>query len=194
MHKGVICMVKSDVSGVIVNTDYLAKMFGVTRRYVNQLAKEGVLERRAPGRWPLETNVIKYIEFLRSGKSDPEGQESKSIYWEERAKHEAAKREMAELNLAKLKNQMHDAADVEMVMTNMLTVFRNRILGIPQKLAPKLISMNNLAEISSIIETELMEALSELKDYDPTLFMVEDGGDEQDDDSDENGEAVQQDS
>jgi len=186
--------VKTDVSSVIVNTDCLAKVFGVTSRYVNQLAKEGVLERRAPGRWPLETNVIKYIEFLRSGKSDPEGQESKSIYWEERAKHEAAKREMAELNLAKLKNQMHDAADVEMVMTNMLTVFRNRILGIPQKLAPKLISMNNLAEISSIIETELMEALSELKDYDPTPFMVEDGGNEQDDDSDENGEAVQQDS
>lgn len=186
--------VKTDVSGIIVNTDALAKLFGVTRRYINQLAKEGVLERRAPGRWQLETNVIKYIEFLRSGKSDPEGQESKSIYWEERAKHEAAKREMAELKLAKLKNQMHDAADVEMVMTNMLTVFRNRILGIPQKLAPKLISMNNLAEISNIIETELMETLLELKDYDPALFVVEDGGDEQDDDADENGEAVQQDS
>lgn len=187
-------VVKTDISGEIVNTNVLAKSFGVTCRYVNQLAKEGVLERRAPGRWPLEVNVNKYIEFLRTGKSDPEGQESKSIYWEERAKHEAAKREMAELKLAKLKNQMHDAADVEMVMTNMLTVFRNRILGIPQKLAPKLISMNNLAEISNIIETELLETLLELKDYDPALFVVEDGGDEQDDDADENGEAVQQDS
>jgi len=184
-------MVKSsDVSGVIVNTDYLAKMFGVTCRYVNQLAKEGVLERRAPGRWPLEQNVNRYIEFLRSGKKDPEEQESKSIYWEEKAKHEAAKREMAELKLSKLKNQMHDAADVEMIMTNMLTIFRNRILGIPQKLAPKLISLNNLAEISSIIEDEILEALTELKDYDPALFAVEDDGDEQDDDSDEDSETV----
>jgi len=182
--------VKTDVSGIIVNTDVLAKLFGVTRRYINQLAKEGVLERRAPGRWPLEPNISKYIEFLRTGKTDKEGQEAKSIYWEERAKHEAAKREMAELKLSKLKNQMHDAADVEMIMTNMLTIFRNRILGIPQKLAPKLISLNNLAEISSIIEDEILEALTELKDYDPSLFAVEDDGDEQDDGSDEDSETV----
>lgn len=179
-------MVKSDVSGVIVNTDYLAKIFGVTSRYVNHLAKEGVLERRAPGRWPLETNVIKYIEFLRSGKSDPEGQESKSksIYWEERAKHEAAKREMAELQLAKLKNQMHDAATVELVMTDMLTTFKNRLLALPQKVSPKIIGLKSIAEVNDVLASEINEALTELSDYSPCLFAEggEDNGDNESDD------------
>jgi len=176
--------VKTDVSSAIVNTDYLAKMFGVTSRYINQLAKEGVLEKRAPGRWPLEQNVNRYIEFLRSGKKDPEEQESKSIYWEEKAKHEAAKREMAELQLAKLKNQMHDAATVELVMTDMLTTFKNRLLALPQKISPKIIGLKSIAEVNDVLASEINEALTELSDYSPCLFAEggEDNGDDESDD------------
>lgn len=176
--------VKQDVSGIVVNTDVLAKLFGVTRRYVNQLATEGVLEKRAPGRWPLEQNVNRYIEFLRSGKKDPEEQESKSIYWEEKAKHEAAKREMAELQLAKLKNQMHDAATVELVMTDMLTTFKNRLLALPQKISPKIIGLKSIAEVNDVLASEINEALTELSDYSPCLFAEggEDNGDDESDD------------
>jgi len=176
--------VKQDVSGIVVNTDVLAKLFGVTRRYVNQLATEGVLEKRAPGRWPLEQNVNRYIEFLRSGKKDPEEQESKSIYWEEKAKHEAAKREMAELQLAKLKNQMHDAATVELVMTDMLTTFKNRLLALPQKVSPKVIGLKSIAEVNDVLASEINEALTELSDYSPCLFAEggEDNGDDESDD------------
>lgn len=176
--------VKQDVSGIVVNTDVLAKLFGVTRRYVNQLATEGVLEKRAPGRWPLEQNVNRYIEFLRSGKKDPEEQESKSIYWEEKAKHEAAKREMAELQLAKLKNQMHDAATVELVMTDMLTTFKNRLLALPQKISPKIIGLKSIAEVNDVLASEINEALTELSDYSPCLFAEggEDNGDNESDD------------
>lgn len=176
--------VKQDVSGIVVNTDVLAKLFGVTRRYVNQLATEGVLEKRAPGRWPLEQNVNRYIEFLRSGKKDPEEQESKSIYWEEKAKHEAAKREMAELQLAKLKNQMHDAATVELVMTDMLTTFKNRLLALPQKVSPKVIGLKSIAEVNDVLASEINEALTELSDYSPCLFAEggEDNGDNESDD------------
>jgi len=176
--------VKQDVSGIVVNTDVLAKLFGVTRRYVNQLATEGVLEKRAPGRWPLEQNVNRYIEFLRSGKKDPEEQESKSIYWEEKAKHEAAKREMAELQLAKLKNQMHDATTVELVMTDMLTTFKNRLLALPQKVSPKVIGLKSIAEVNDVLASEINEALTELSDYSPCLFAEggEDNGDDESDD------------
>ncbi|MCB5259357.1 MAG: hypothetical protein LHW48_02640 [Candidatus Cloacimonetes bacterium] len=176
--------VKTDVSGVVVNTNVLAKLFGVTSRYVNQLAKEGVLEKRAPGRWPLEQNVNRYIEFLRSGKKDPEEQESKSIYWEEKAKHEAAKREMAELQLAKLKNQMHDATTIELVMTDMLTTFKNRLLALPQKVSPKIIGLKSIAEVNEALALEINEALTELSDYSPCLFAEggEDNGDDESDD------------
>lgn len=162
--------VKRDISDLIVSTDVMADLLGYTRQRINQLVKEGVLEKKAPGRFFLKQNIKKYIEFLKTGqKSEDEG-EAHAQYWEEKALHEKAKREIAELKLAKLKNRMHDAADIELVLTNMLVTFRNRILAIPQKVAPKIIGLTNLAEISDIINAELLEALKELSEYDPAMF------------------------
>ncbi len=167
--------VHKDISEIIVNTDVMADLLNYTRQRVNQLAKEGILEKNAPGRFPLKKNIKKYIDFLRTGQRTEEDREAQAEYWEEKALHEKVKREMAEIKLAKLRNQVHDASDIEMAMTNMLTTFRNRILGIPQKLAPKIIGMENLAEISEAINDELLEALIELSEYDPALFA---GGEE----------------
>jgi phage terminase Nu1 subunit (DNA packaging protein) len=174
--------VKTDISDIIVNTDVLAGAFGYTRQRINQLAKEGVLEKKAPGRFELLRNLQKYLEFVRLGKRPDEEEEASAQYWEEKALHEKAKRQMAELKLAKIKNQLHDANDVEMAMTNMLTTFRSKILAIPQKVSPKLIGMENLAEIGELINSELLEALEELSNYDPALFA---GGDLLEDEDDE---------
>lgn len=162
--------VKRDISDLIVSTDVLADLLGYTRQRINQLAREGVLEKQAPGRFLLKLNINKYLDFVKTGQTADEEDEAAAQYWEEKALHEKAKREMAELKLARLRNRLHDAAVVEMVMTNMLTVFRNRVLAIPQKVAPKIIGMKNLAEISEIINIELLEALTELSDYDPAMF------------------------
>jgi len=45
--------VRKDISDVIVNTDVMAELLGFTRQRINQLAKEGVLEKQAPGRFLL---------------------------------------------------------------------------------------------------------------------------------------------
>lgn len=170
-----------DIGEIVVNTDTLAKLFGFTRQRINQLGKEGILEKQAPGRWPLMKNVQRYIDYLRTGAKDSEEEdEAKVKYWEEKALHERARREIAEIKLAKLKNQMHDAADVEFVMTNMLVTFRNRILAIPDKLAPRLLGVKNLYEISETIRQELQEALMELSEYDPAMFVGEDDDAEDD--------------
>jgi len=170
-----------DIGEIIVNTDAMAKLLGFTRQRINQLAQEGILEKQAAGRWPLMKNVQRYIEYLRTGVKDRDAdEEAQAMYWEEKALHEKAKREMAEIKLAKLKNQMHDAADVEFVLTNMLVTFRNRILSIPDKVAPKVLGVKNLSEISEVINAELLEALTELSEYDPAMFAG--GGDDAEDD------------
>lgn len=177
-----VVSVKKDISDVIVNTDVMAELLGFTRQRINQLAKEGVLEKQAPGRFLLLKNMKKYLEFVRVGQAVDDEEGATAQYWEEKALHEKAKREIAELKLAKLKNQMHDAADIEIVLTNMLVTFRNRILAIPQKVAPKTIGIQNLAEIAESINTELLEALTELSEYDPAIFA---GGDEYENEDDQ---------
>ena len=79
------------------------------------------------------------------------------------------------MKLAKMRNQLHDARDVELALTNMVVTFRNKVLSIPQKLAPKIIGLDNLAEITEAINEELYEALTELSEYDPAMFA---GGEE----------------
>ncbi len=182
--------VKRDISDLVVSTDVLADLLGYTRQRINQLAKEGVLEKQAPGRFLLKLNIKKYLDFIRAGQVSDDEREATARYWEEKARHEKAKREIAELKLARLKNQLHDAATIELMMTNMLTTFRNRILAIPQKVAPKIIGMKNLAEISEVINAELLEALNELSEYDPALFA----GGEDIDELGEGDQAVPEDS
>lgn len=162
--------VKKDTSDIVVNTDVLADVLGFTRQRINQLAKEGILEKQAPGRFLLLRNCKKYVDYLRIGQVADEEEGATAQYWEEKALHEKAKREMAELKLAKQRNQLHDAADIELVLTNMLVTFRSRILGAPQKVAPKIIGITSLAEIMEVINTELLEALTELSEYDPAMF------------------------
>ena len=173
--------VKKDISDVIVNTDVMAELLGYTRQRVNQLAKEGVLNKQAPGRFLLRQNIKKYVDYMRVNQVGEDEEGATAQYWEEKALHEKAKREMAELKLAKIKNQMHDAADIELVMTNMLVTFRTRILSIPQKISPKVIGVTNLAEISETINIELLEALTELSEYDPAMFAGGDAIEEEDD-------------
>lgn len=175
---------KTNISDLIVNTDAMATLLGFTRQRINQLAKEGILEKQAAGRFPLMKNVQRYIEYLRTGVKDKgDGdEEAQAKYWEEKALHEKAKRETAEIKLAKLKNQVHDAADVELVLTNMLVTFRSRIMSIPEKVAPKVLGMKNLSEISEVINAEVLEALAELSEYDPGMFSGV-GEDEEEDDS-----------
>ena len=174
--------IKRDISDVIVNTDTLAGLLGFTRQRINQLAKEGILEKKAPGRFPLMLNIKRYVEFLRTGQKD-EDEEATAQYWEEKALHEKAKREMAELKLAKIRGQLHDAADIELAITNMLVTFRNRILGVPQKVAPKIIGLTSLAEVMEVINTELLEALTELSEYDPAMFAGGEDIEEEDDEA-----------
>jgi phage terminase Nu1 subunit (DNA packaging protein) len=175
--------VKKDISDVIVSTDVMAELLGFTRQRVNQLAKEGVLEKQAPGRFLLRKNIKKYIDYLRINQADEEEEGATAQYWEEKALHEKAKREMAELKLARQRNQLHDAADVEFALTNMLATFRNRILGIPGKLAPQLLGVDSLAELQELIDKELREALTELSEYDPAMFAGGEVIEEEDDEA-----------
>ncbi len=69
--------------------------------------------------------------------------------------------------MRKLKKELHEASDVEEFLTNMLINFKNHILAVPQKIAPIVISENDINKIIDIIEKEMFAALDELAEYDP---------------------------
>lgn len=142
----------------------LAHICGITVRRVNQLtSEESVFKREADGKYDLVKNVA---EFYRHKYQATE----ETSFREEQALHERAKREKTELQIAVMKNELHSAKDVEHVVGGMLVVFRNRILGIPAKIAPRLRNKNKTSVIRDLLDAELRDALTELSAYDPALF------------------------
>ncbi|MCG7435554.1 hypothetical protein [Lysinibacillus fusiformis] len=163
---------KSDMDDtVVVNTVAIAKMFNLTPRRVRQLVEEGVVDRIGHGRFNLIDTVSKYITFLKlNTESLTEGDVTESLDYEKWL-HEKAKREKAEIELAHIKKEMHSSGEVEEVMNNMMMNFRQRMLAIPSVCAPFLVNRTEPKYIETILEQNVNEALNELSEYDPSMFV-----------------------
>lgn len=158
----------------IVNTKALAKMFNMTERNVRYLVEEGIIARVNHGRYDLIDTVSRYVTFLKmsnDGLDESKVQESLEY---EKWLHEKAKREKAEIELSHIKKEMHKADEVEKVLNHMLASFRSKMLSLPSKAALFLASKDDPKEIEALLEKDIHEALSELSDYEPSLFFDED--------------------
>lgn len=171
--------------GIVVNTTAIAKMFGVTDRRVRQFVEEGVIDRIGYGRFDVSDTVLKYVTYLRLSNDQLDKSDVTESLDYEKYLHEKAKREKAEIELAHIKGRMHSSPEVEKVMNNMLASFRARILAIPSKTAPSLIARDEISQIEQIIEVQVHEALSELAEYDPKMFM--DARDEEEEEDEQEG-------
>lgn len=140
----------------------LAELLGVSERRVNQLVNEEILHREIEGDFILPMAIATFYENKYAGKDEDR-------YWDEKALHEAAKRKLAELELARRQNMSHDAADVERVMTDMLSNLRSQLLGIPAKMAVHLENKSRNVIMTELAQ-EIESRLTELSDYKPEMF------------------------
>lgn len=161
---------------VDVNQKELAAILGVTDRRIRQLRNEfGLFERgktegKKTGNYCLEKCVPEYINY----RLEAEARQGTTVVREkEQAEHEQIKKKISILKLRKLRGELHEASDVEEFLTGMLMNFRNRILAIPQKVAPLVISEDDVNAIINILEKELFGALDELAEYDPAKIDKE---------------------
>lgn len=145
------------------NTADLAELLMITTRRVNQLVAEDVISREAEGDFVLSSAIAAYYDYKYSN-----GNEAID-FMAEKALHEKAKRQLAELELRKRNNEVHEAADVEMVMTDMLTNLRSQLLGLPAKMAPQLANRDK-DYIDNVLADEIHTRLGELSAYSPDLF------------------------
>ena len=156
---------------LFVTSAEIAKVLGISQRRVQQLENEQVLVKNSDGKFELSKNVELYYTW----KLQPT---SAANYETEKALHEKAKREKAEMFNAKLRSQLHDAKDIELVMTNMLVNFRNKMLNIPANLSAKLVRQKNENIINYELTKAINGALAELADYDPSMFLKNEGGED----------------
>lgn len=146
----------------LYDTKAVARFLDISERRVRQLRDEKVIAEARPGLYDLIETNHRYINYLR--KRNPESEENID-YNTERAKLVRAKRKNEEYELQLKEKQLHDAADIEAIMKNMLVNFKSRLMAIPSKLSPVLCKKTDKAEIFKLLKEQIDEALMELSDF-----------------------------
>lgn len=153
-------------AGMEVNQKELSQCLGISTRRIRQLREEGVFQRK-DGKvtgYNLERCVQEYIDY----KVNAEMGRSASISKEEvQAQHEEVKKQISLLKLRKMRRELHEAADVEGFLSDMLLKFRNRMLAVSPRVAMKAVGETDLSRLTEIIQKEMLATLEELSEYDP---------------------------
>lgn len=157
----------------MVDATFVAKLFGLTVRRIQQLTQDGVLAtEKVEGnkrRYDLLLTVQKYINHLqekvakKGENKDDAKNESRKIKAD--ADLRAAKAEIAEMELKELRGEMHRSEDVEAMTTDLVFTIRSMILALPGRLAIDLSTITKPAEISERIKQEVNAILLELSNY-----------------------------
>lgn len=152
----------------IIKVTELAKLLGITDRHLRNLANEGIIKKTEKGKYLFFESVRGYIEYIETKNEADVDLKDEKI--REEIKKIKKDTELKALKISELKNQLHSAAVIEEVMTNMLVNIKGKLLSLPNKLAPAVIACDNLGEIQDIILTGISDTLTELSEYSPDIF------------------------
>lgn len=169
--------VNKNINKLTTTHSEMARALKISRQRIGQLVQEGVLPVDKTNSILLVDGIKSYCRMKLDG--DEEGQVD---FDKERARHEKAKREIAELKLAQMQHKAYSAKTVEYVLTEMLSNLRTQLLGLPSKMAP-IMEGKSKDEIYKLLTHEIEDKLMELSDYSPDLFDEDVEEEEEDEDS-----------
>ena len=155
-----------------VDAKYIANVFGVTVRRVQQLTQDGVLSTEQVGgrrKYDLAQSIQGYVAYWKNKATGNEktkkdaANESDKLAAEVRLKN--AKAETAELELEELRGTLHSAEDVEAVMTDHILLLRSMILALPGRLAVDVCGASTPTQAADLIKQECYTMLNQLAEY-----------------------------
>ena len=145
---------------MVVPAKTIAKLFDVTERRVQQLAKKGIITKNERGRYDLKAAVQGYIKFLR--KSSLEGPEGTISLDEARRRKLSAEATLSELELEQKRETLVEAVEVEKAWFEIGQNIKGRLLAMPSHVAPLVIGETKQAVVKSIVEKEVLSTRNEL--------------------------------
>ena len=158
----------------------IAKLFGVTDRRVQQLAKEGIIPaaQSKPYKFDLLPTVQAYIKYLSNKANGKESKTADTVQAEyDKLRAEADlkqhKADIAEMQLNELEGKMHRSEDVEAMTNDLVYTIRSMILALPGRLAMDVTQVTSANEASALIRSECNKILNELANYkyDPEAYQ-----------------------
>lgn len=161
--------VTGEIRLMAVTQKQLAQALHLSPTRANELTQEKIFVRDEMSRSGQVMLFESLKNYFLSKKSTDEGVN----YWLEKARHEKAKRELAELKLSKERGESYDAGEVEAAWLELIADFKQKLLGLGHKISSRLEGLSSGA-MCAIIDAEIELALKELTDDDgPRLNQSE---------------------
>ena len=147
----------------------LSNALGLTAGEIQNLRKAGIISYKKGKTFELEGSAAAIIAHCKGKMGE---KVETADYATERALLMRAKRMEQEYEMGLMEGTLHDAKDVEQIVTTMILNFRSRVMAIPSRLAARLSKESDTTEIFNILKEATDDALNELSDYDK-LFANE---------------------
>ena len=138
----------------------IAKLLMLTPQRVNQLVKQSIVPKDSHGKYDLVGAVQGYIAFLRENALH--GVRGVLSISESKQRKLAAEAKMAELQLDLERKKVVRIDYVEPQWASLVTAMKTKLLAIPNKLTPLLVSQDNFNTINRLLSDAITEALNEL--------------------------------
>ena len=137
----------------------IAKLLKLTERRVQQLAKDGIIPKAERGKYDLVSSVHGYIDFL---KSKAGGDFTAEEVIKNKNKLIKAKAELAEIEKMKATSELIPQEEVKRTWLELVQKVKQKLLSIPNKVAPVVVTVKSINEIKLIIQDKIHEALYEI--------------------------------
>ena len=148
------------------NIQAIAKLLKLSERRIQQLAKEGVIPKAERGKYDLIGSVQGYIDYL---KAKVGGDFTAEEVLKNKNKLLKAKAELAEIDKMKASGELIPKEEVKRTWLELVQKVKQKLLSIPNKVAPVVVTNKSINEIKLILQDKIYEALYEISSDDRSV-------------------------
>ena len=148
------------------NIEAISKLLKLSERRVQQLAKDNIIPKAERGKYDLVSSVHGYIDFL---KAKAGGDFTAEEVLKNKNKLLKAKAEIAEIEKKKATGELIPKEEVKRTWLELVHKIKQKLLSIPNKVAPVVATVKNISEIKLILQDKLYEALYEITSDDRSV-------------------------
>lgn len=138
----------------------IAKILNLTERRVQQLAKDGVIPKAERGKYDLVGSVRGYVKYLQDRALGNEA--TPTDLQTEKWRLIKAQADEKELQVEQLRGSLILRTEVLEYWQSMLASMRARLLSIPSRSAPIIITASTVSDVEQVLTLHVHEALAEL--------------------------------
>jgi len=148
------------------NIQAIAKLLKLSERRIQQLAKEGIIPKAERGKYDIVNSVHGYIDYL---KAKAGGEFTAEEVLKNKNKLLKAKAELAEIDKMKASGELIPKGEVKKSWLELVHKLKQKLLSIPNKVAPVVVTVKSINEIKLIIQDKIHEALYEISSDDRSV-------------------------